>query len=45
VTPAARRHLALGAALAAAIAALYVPFFGNPLVFDDRIFFSGRQFA
>lgn len=26
-------------------AALYLPFLGNPLVFDDRIFFSGRLFS
>ena len=25
--------------------ALYLPFLGNPLVFDDRFFFSGRNFA
>lgn len=42
---AAPRHLALAAAVAAAAAALYLPFLGNPLVFDDRIFFSGRLFT
>lgn len=26
-------------------AALYLPFLGNPLVFDDLIFFSGRRFS
>ena len=31
--------------LAAACAALYLPFLGNPWVFDDRFFFSGRNFA
>jgi tetratricopeptide (TPR) repeat protein len=25
--------------------ALYVPFLGNPLVFDDRVFFLGQRFA
>lgn len=32
-------------ALLALTAALYLPFLGNPLVFDDRIFFSGRLFS
>ncbi len=27
------------------VAALYLPFLGSPLVFDDRFFFSGRNFA
>jgi tetratricopeptide (TPR) repeat protein len=45
VTPGALRHLALALAVAGATAALYVPFLGNPLVFDDRVFFSGRLFA
>jgi protein O-mannosyl-transferase len=31
--------------IAAACFALYLPFAGNPLVFDDRLFFSGRNFA
>jgi len=31
--------------LVALTAALYLPFLGNPLVFDDRIFFSGRLFS
>jgi len=37
----------VGALLAVAIATaiLYVPFLGNPLVFDDRIFFSGYRFS
>jgi len=45
VIRAAPRHLALAVAVAAAAVALYLPFLGNPLVFDDRIFFEGRQFA
>jgi tetratricopeptide (TPR) repeat protein len=32
-------------ALIALGAALYLPFLGSPLVFDDRFFFSGRHFA
>ncbi|MGH8668690.1 MAG: tetratricopeptide repeat protein [Burkholderiales bacterium] len=32
-------------ALVALAAALYLPFLGSPLVFDDRFFFSGRNFA
>jgi hypothetical protein len=39
------RHAGLALAVAALTAALYVPFLGNPLVFDDRIFFSGFRFA
>ena len=31
--------------IAALATALYLPFLGNPLVFDDRIFFSGRLFS
>ena len=31
--------------VAALAAALYVPFLGNLLVFDDKIFFSGRLFS
>jgi tetratricopeptide (TPR) repeat protein len=42
---AARWHLAGVLAVVAATAALYLPFLGNPLVFDDRIFFSGHRFA
>ncbi|HEX5091889.1 MAG TPA: hypothetical protein VFV84_04280, partial [Burkholderiales bacterium] len=45
MTREARLRLALSVALVAAAAALYLPFAGNPLVFDDRIFFSGRRFA
>jgi len=45
VTREARLRLALALAVAAAAVALYLPFVGNPLVFDDRIFFSGRLFA
>ena len=41
----ARWHLAGVLAVVAATAALYLPFLGNPLVFDDRIFFSGHRFA
>jgi tetratricopeptide (TPR) repeat protein len=33
------------AALIALGLALYLPFLGNPFVFDDRFFFSGRNFA
>jgi tetratricopeptide (TPR) repeat protein len=32
------------AALAALVAALYLPFLGNPPIFDDLIFFSGHRF-
>lgn len=39
------RHAWLALAVAALAAALYVPFLGNPLVFDDKIFFSGHRFA
>lgn len=35
------RHLAAAAVIAALAAALYLPFLGNPWVFDDRTFFSG----
>jgi len=45
VTRDARLRFALALAVAAAAIALYLPFLGNPLVFDDRIFFSGRRFA
>ena len=39
-------RIPLPAALIAALAAaLYLPFLGNELVFDDRFFFSGRNFA
>jgi tetratricopeptide (TPR) repeat protein len=39
------RHAVLALAVAALAAALYVPFLGNPLVFDDKIFFSGHRFS
>jgi tetratricopeptide (TPR) repeat protein len=39
------RHAGLALAVAALAAALYVPFLGNPLVFDDKIFFSGYRFS
>ena len=37
----AMRHLAGAGVIAALAVALYLPFLGNPWVFDDRIFFSG----
>ncbi len=37
----ATRHLAAAGVIAALAAALYLPFLGNPWVFDDRTFFSG----
>ena len=37
----AMRHLAGAGVIAALAAALYLPFLGNPWVFDDRTFFSG----
>jgi tetratricopeptide (TPR) repeat protein len=39
------RHAALALGIAALAAALYAPFLGNPLVFDDKIFFSGYRFS
>lgn len=39
------RHAAFALAIAALAAALYAPFLGNPLVFDDKIFFSGYRFS
>ena len=39
------RHGIAACAIAGLAAALYLPFLGNPLVFDDRIFFSGRLFS
>lgn len=36
--------IALGA-IAVLACALYLPFVGNPLVFDDQVFFSGTDFA
>lgn len=38
-------HVGSVCTVIALAAALYVPFLGNPLVFDDRIFFSGRLFS
>ena len=38
-------HLGAACAIAALAAALYLPFLGNPLVFDDKIFFNGRLFS
>jgi protein O-mannosyl-transferase len=43
-TPGSRTTAAL-ALLAALAAALYLPFLGNPPVFDDWVFFSGYRFA
>ncbi|MGH6884632.1 MAG: hypothetical protein ACREGK_00985 [Geminicoccales bacterium] len=42
---AALRHAAAALAVTVLAAALYVPFLGNPLVFDDKVFFSGFRFA
>jgi tetratricopeptide (TPR) repeat protein len=43
--PASRaRHFAAAAVIAALAAALYLPFLGNPPVFDDRNFLSGLKF-
>lgn len=39
------RHAGCALAVAALAAALYVPFLGNPLVFDDKIFFTGWRFS
>ena len=39
------RHGGVVLALLGATVALYAPFLGNPLVFDDKLFFSGRLFA
>ncbi|MBI4204999.1 MAG: tetratricopeptide repeat protein [Betaproteobacteria bacterium] len=38
-------HLASMGAIVALACALYVPFLGNPMVFDDRSLFSGARFA
>ncbi len=38
-------HAAAALAIAALAAGLYLPFLGNPLVFDDKVFFSGHRFA
>ncbi|MDH5350808.1 MAG: tetratricopeptide repeat protein [Betaproteobacteria bacterium] len=40
-----RWHIAGLLVVLAATVALYAPFLGNPLVFDDKLFFSGRLFA
>jgi len=38
-------HLAAAALIAGLTAALYLPFLGSPLVFDDRNFFTGQNFV
>lgn len=38
-------HLSAALVIVAPAAALYLPFLDNPRVFDDLLFFSGRQFA
>jgi tetratricopeptide (TPR) repeat protein len=45
MNPVTRRHALAAVAIAVLAAALYVPFLGNPLVFDDKIFFTGYRFA
>jgi hypothetical protein len=39
------RHLIAAGAVAVLAAALYLPFLGSPLVFDDHNFFTGRKFV
>lgn len=39
------RHLMAAAAIGVLAAALYLPFLGSPLVFDDPNFFSGQKFV
>jgi len=39
------RHLIAAGAIAILTAALYLPFLGSPLVFDDPNFFSGQKFV
>ncbi len=39
------RHAGSALAVAALAVGLYVPFLGNPLVFDDKVFFTGWRFA
>jgi protein O-mannosyl-transferase len=39
------RHLIAAAAIAVLASALYLPFLGNPLVFDDANFFTGQKFV
>jgi hypothetical protein len=38
-------HLIAAGAIAILVAALYLPFLGNPLVFDDSNFFTGQNFV
>lgn len=38
-------HLIAAGAIALLVAALYLPFLGNPLVFDDANFFNGQKFV
>jgi tetratricopeptide (TPR) repeat protein len=38
-------HVAAAVAIAVLAAALYLPFLGNPLVFDDQNFFAGQKFV
>jgi protein O-mannosyl-transferase len=45
MTGARLTHVIAVAAIAMVAAALYLPFLHNPLVFDDRMFFSGQRFA
>jgi hypothetical protein len=46
MTAAARKpHLIAAAAIAVLASALYLPFLGSPLVFDDANFFTGRKFV
>lgn len=40
-----RLPLAAVLAVAAAVCALYLPFLSNPLLFDDRGYFTGREFS
>lgn len=45
MNPVTRRHAVAALAIATLAAALYVPFLGNPLVFDDKLFFTGWRFS
>ena len=46
MTAAARHpHLIAAGAIAVLATALYLPFLGSPLVFDDRVFFTGQHFV
>jgi protein O-mannosyl-transferase len=38
-------HFIAAGAIAILVAALYLPFLGSPLVFDDRVFFTGQNFV